>query len=122
MCCTTGTLVASGGPLSGSTTANFRELRQCELRRRPISGTSATEQSGPKPPPLCTLLGNSSGTRPGLRPLRLLRCALRGILADLSSFQLRHPGGQGGVGLRELRDDGVGTPAGFSLLGQLVLQ
>jgi hypothetical protein len=62
----------------------------CELRRTPFSGSSVTEHPTPPGPPYGLLSARSVGVR--FCPPRLLRCALSGLLAALSSLQLRHPG------------------------------
>src|SRR5215207_6557137 len=69
--------------------------------------------------PICALL-RASRSGPGLRPIRLLAGALRGYWRLLSAwrFELWHLGGQGSVGLGELRDDRVCSPPRLPLLVQ----
>src|SRR5215208_5305667 len=101
-------------PRLGPKSALRRRRSPLTSRRGPLSGQISSPKNPPPPGPLCALLSAWDIGR-GLCPLRLLNCALSSLLAALSSLQLRHLGGQGGVGLRKLRDDGVGTSAGLAL-------
>src|SRR5215211_4962813 len=94
--------------------ADFRELRVCELRRNPISRSSATEHPTPPGPPLCVLLAVSR--------IGLGRCPLRFIPSRLSGFSLvwwslysRYPRSEGGDDAPILL---VSPPLGFELLGE----
>src|SRR5215210_308905 len=88
----------------------------------PIAVSHTLISKHPAPPR--TLYGRlrTSASGPGLRPLRLLLDRLRISWLPSRSLQLRHPRGEGSVGLGELRDDRIrpptGLPLGLQLLGE----
>src|SRR5215210_6281762 len=85
---------------------------------RPIA-TSRLSAEHPTPPRTpCARPGPSRGGL-GLRPIRDLLDRLGGFWGLLRGFKLGHPRGEGGVGLGQLRDDGVRPPPGLPFLGEL---